>query len=193
MFILFPRFRIRVSVFALPVFMVMLWLEGLLPFAVVLISATAHELGHISALHFLGYRIRRIDILPMGAVIVVPEGISDCDEVKIALSGPIVSFLCAVFCSVWFIIDGSALSLFAVLINGVFAIINLMPVRKLDGGKALYCFLSYKQKKTAEQICSAVSICAKMIFIMFSAVSVVISDYNLGVILLSFALLMQIM
>jgi len=182
----------RVSVFALPVLLVMLWLEGKLPFAIMIISAALHEIGHISALYYLGYRVRRIDVLPMGAVIVVPEGIPDYDEVKIALAGPLVSLLCAVLCVVWFIIAGSALSLFAVLINCVFSLINLLPIRKLDGGKALCCFLAHKQKKSAEQICSAVSLCAKLMFVGFCFTLILLSRFNLGVILLSFALLVQV-
>ena len=192
MFILFPRLRIRVSVFAVPILIVMVWIEGVLPFSVMLLSALAHEIGHISALYFLGYRVRRIDILPMGAVIVVPEGISDINECKIALSGPLVSLFCALICFCRFTMNASALSLFALLVNCVFGIINLLPIHKLDGGKALYCYLSHKQKKSAERICSAVSVGSKIVFITLCGLSVVLSGFNVGVILLSFALVLQI-
>ncbi|MBO5870509.1 MAG: hypothetical protein J6Q89_07155 [Clostridia bacterium] len=176
----------------MPILIVMMWLEGVLPFFIMLFSATMHEIGHITAVYMLGYRIRRIDILPMGAVIVVPEGIPDIHEFKIALCGPLASLFCAFVCAVWFIKAGSVISLFALLVNCVFGIINLLPVHKLDGGKALYCYLSHKQKNSAERICSAVSVCSKMIFVTFCSVSVVLSEFNLGVVLLSAALILQI-
>ncbi|MBQ4317063.1 MAG: site-2 protease family protein [Clostridia bacterium] len=182
----------RISVFTLPILIIMMWLEGALPLFVMLFSATMHEIGHITAVYMLGYRIRRIDILPMGAVIVVPEGIPDISEFKIALCGPLASLFCAFVCAVWFIKVGSVISLFALLVNFVFGIINLLPIHKLDGGKALFCYLSHKQKKSAERICSAVSVCAKMMFVTLCGLSVILSGFNLGVILLSVALILQI-
>ena len=149
MFIVFPRFRIRVSIFAIPILITMIWLEGLLPFAIMLLSALAHEVGHLSALYFLGHKVRRIDILPMGAVIVVPEGMSDIDECKIALCGPFASLICALLSIGICMINTSALSVFSLVVNCVFGVTNLLPIQKLDGGKALYCYLSHKQKKSA--------------------------------------------
>ncbi len=192
MYILFPRFRLRVSVLAIPALMIMLWLEGAIPFAIMFFSASAHEIGHIAMMRYLGYRIRRIDVLPMGALIVCPEGIPDRDEALIALSGPIVSLFCAFVCSLWFMNSASAIPLFATLLNLIFGIVNLLPIAKLDGGKALYCILAYKQKKSAEQICSAVSLCSKILFFSLSVLLIILSDFNFGVILLSGALLVQI-
>lgn len=192
MFILLPRLRMRVSVLALPAFLLLLWLEGVVPLAIMMLSATAHEAGHILAIKLLGYRVRRIDILPMGALIVVPEGIPDKSEAVIALAGPITSLALAVLSMAWFAVSGTADPLFAVLINLVFGTINLLPIQKLDGGKALYCILSHKQKSTAKQICSAVSLCAKIIFVTICVLFAVFTQFNLGVILMSLSLICQI-
>jgi Zn-dependent protease len=135
----------------------MTWLEGVEPFFVMLFSASLHEAGHIFMMRTLGYRVRRVDILPMGALIVCPEGIPDYDEMKIALAGPLVSLFLALVSSLWFLESKSAISLLTTLINLVFGAFNLLPVRKLDGGKALFCFLSGKTKR-AEKICSFMSL-----------------------------------
>ena len=96
MFILFPRLRLRVSVFALPAFGLMLWCEGAMPFTILILSALCHEMGHITAMLLTKHRPRRIDVLLMGALIVCPEGISHRDDLIIALCGPLTS-LCLAF------------------------------------------------------------------------------------------------
>ncbi len=191
MFIVFPRFRLRVSILALPCFLLMTWLEGVEPFFVMLFSALLHEAGHVFMMRSLGYRLRRVDILPMGALIVCPEGIPDSDEVKIALAGPLVSLFLALMSSLWFLRSCTALSLLATLINLVFGAFNLLPVRKLDGGKALFCFLSGKTKR-ADEICSFASRISVFTFFLFGLSLVILSDFNLGVMVLAFALLVQL-
>lgn len=191
MYIVFPRLRLRVSLFSLPAYILMLWLEGIEPFSVMLLSALAHEIGHIVMLRFCGYRLRRVDILPMGALIVVPEGIPDSDETKIALAGPLTSLFLALVFSIWFSKTVEGIALLGTLINLVLGLFNLLPVRKLDGGKALFCFLSRKTKR-AEKICSLASNISILLFFLLCLSFVILSNFNLGVIILSSALLVQI-
>jgi stage IV sporulation protein FB len=192
MFLVFPRIRLRISVFALPALLVMLWLEGLLPFVMLVLSAVIHEIGHILAIRRLGYRARRVDVLPMGALIVCPESITYRDETVIALSGPISSAVAsfAAFCIYSLTFDEYIF--FFAFINLTLAVFNLLPIKSLDGGKALNCFLLYKGKENCERICSAASVFAKVTLVILMLAGVVSSGYNLGVILLSSALLFQL-
>ena len=191
MFIVLPRFRLRISVFALPLVLLMLWCEGVLPFSVLMLSAAFHEAGHIFALRYLGYRIRRMDILPMGALIVCPEGIPYHDEYKIALSGPLASLIFALVASILISLTGGTIWFFCLLINLVLGLFNLMPIKKLDGGKALCCFILAKQKN-AEPLCSAISILFKFLFLVLLGLAVACSEFNIGVLLLSLALIFQL-
>ncbi len=195
MFVVFPRIRTRVSLFALPSALIMLWLEGVEAFLVLVISALLHEAGHLIALKSRGYLVRRIDILPMGAVIVCPEGIPDRDETIIAISGPLTSIVCAIISFFWYYSVGSAVALYAVAINLVLGTFNLLPIKKLDGGKALYCFVSEKndKKETAERFCSAVSAITKLLFVSVSVICIALSGFNLGVTVLSLALAIQLL
>ena len=196
MYAVFPRLRLRVSVFAMPALLVMLWCEGILPFLVLLLSASLHELGHVTVMTIEGYRYRRIDILPMGALIVCPEGIPDRIELKIALGGPLASLLCALICFAFLKFFSVPVLLYAALVNCVLGLFNLMPVKKLDGGKALACFLSVKypeKEKTAELICSAASVFSIVIFIILEITAVFAAGFNLGVIILSAVLLFQLL
>ncbi len=194
MFILFPRLRLRVSVFAIPVMLCMLWVEGAIPFLLLFGSAVLHEAGHLLALRFCGFRARRTDVLPMGALIVCPEGIPDKKELIIALCGPLASLVCALFGGLWFFICPCVPSLFFCLTNAVLAIFNLLPLGKTDGSKALYCFLSEKtDEKRAKRICDAFALVSKLVFAAFLSLCIIASGLNVGVILLSFALLVQIL
>ena len=194
MYIVFPRFRIRISIFALPILMLMLWLEGVDAFLVIILSALAHELGHLLAMRVYGYRARRVDILPMGALIVVPEGIPYSQEVIIALGGPIASIVCAAASGMCFAVVETPLALLGILINLTLAIFNLLPITKLDGGKALTSLLQIKStnQKTAEHICFAASTLSKSLVIAFLIMFISASGYNLGVILLSATLVLQL-
>ena len=160
---------------------------------IMLFSALMHEIGHLSALTLLGYRFRRIDVLPMGALIVVPEGIPYESEFVIAVSGPIVSLIVSIGFAIAYFINGTPLLLFGVISNLVFALFNLLPERKLDGGKALFCFLiKRKNAQTVDRICESVSMLSKAFFLIFVLFCASMSGFNLGVTLLSFSLLLQL-
>lgn len=182
----------RLSVLALPAATVMLWLEGWQAFSIMAVSALLHELGHIIAIYVCGYRVRRVDVLPMGALIVLPEGIPDRLEAIIALSGPAVSCLCGAVSFAVFAMNRSAFALLGVVINLSLGLFNLLPVRKLDGGKALCCILRHKNIKSADRISACASYAAFMIFIFVASLCVILSGNNLGVLLLSAALILQL-
>ncbi len=193
MYLTFPRYRLRVSVLALPAFFLLLWLEGPIPFGIMLFSAFCHELGHLTALKKCRRRARRIDILPMGALIVCPEGIPDRDECLIALFGPLASLLLFSVFGLLYCVFGSVFFLFGAVINAVLGFFNLIPISKLDGGKALLCFLLWKKgKEKAEQICSAISLAALGLVTMSVIAVICLSSFNLGVIILSLSLLLQL-
>lgn len=194
MFLVFPRLRLRISVFAIPIFLLMLWLEGVVPFVIIMLSAIIHELGHIIAIRNLGYRIRRTDILPMGALIVCPEGIPHRDEFKIAIFGPLFSVAAAFFAFGLFLIFNSTETLFAVIINLVFGFFNMLPVKKLDGGKAFFSFVADKRDEIfAERISRSVSIVATMFFVVFAFSCVSVSGFNFGAVLLCITLVFQLL
>jgi len=194
MFILLPRFRVRISVLAIPAALLMLWCEGYAAFFVLMLSALLHELGHLLCMSLLGYGIRRIDILPMGALIVCPEGISHRDELKIALSGPLASLLLLVTAVAWFCINKSVLALFVAVVNFALCVFNLLPIEKSDGGKALYSLLAAKgiNEKKARSICLALSVIFKILFSVVAVACIYLTGCNLGAMLLLCALLLQL-
>lgn len=191
MYILFPRLRLRVSAFALPGALLLIYCEGLLPFCILFLSCLLHEFGHLSALCICKCRYRRMDILPMGALIVCPEGMPYKKELAVALAGPAASALGCAAALAFFAAFGSVSALYAFAVGAVLCLFNLMPAKRLDGGKALLNYLlMHKEKDTAERICSAVS---SVVFVLLFALAAAVYfalDGNAGVMLMLTLLLL---
>lgn len=191
MYILFPRLRLRVSAFALPGALLLIYCEGLLPFCILFLSCLLHEFGHLAALCICKCRYRRIDILPMGALIVCPEGMPYKKELAVALAGPAASALGFAAALAFFAAFGSVPALYAFAVGAVLCLFNLMPAKRLDGGKALLNYLlMHKEKDTAERICSAVS---SVVFVLLFALAAAVYfalDGNAGVMLMLTLLLL---
>lgn len=191
MYILFPRLRLRVSAFALPGALLLIYCEGLLPFCILFLSCLLHEFGHLAALCICKCRYRRMDILPMGALIVCPEGMPYKKELAVALAGPAASALGCAAALAFFAAFGSVSVLYAFAVGAVLCLFNLMPAKRLDGGKALLNYLlMHKEKDTAERICSAVS---SVVFVLLFALAAAVYfalDGNAGVMLMLTLLLL---
>ena len=191
MYILFPRLRLRVSAFALPGALLLIYCEGLLPFCILFLSCLLHEFGHLAALCICKCRYRRMDILPMGALIVCPEGMPYKKELAGALAGPAASALGCAAALAFFAAFGSVSALYAFAVGAVLCLFNLMPAKRLDGGKALLNYLlMHKEKDTAERICSAVS---SVVFVLLFALAAAVYfalDGNAGVMLMLTLLLL---
>ncbi len=191
MYILFPRLRLRVSAFALPGALLLIYCEGLLPFCILFLSCLLHEFGHLAAICVCKCRYRRMDILPMGALIVCPEGMPYKKELAVALAGPAASALGCAAALAFFAAFGSVSALYAFVVGAVLCLFNLMPAKRLDGGKALLNYLlMHKEKDTAERICSAVS---SVVFVLLFALAAAVYfalDGNAGVMLMLTLLLL---
>ena len=114
-------------------------------FIVFTLVAIMHELGHYFASAKCGYKLNKITLLPFGAII--KGDILDLkyiDECKIALAGPLINALTALFFTAlwWFIPDLYAYTDLVVLASLSLAVINLLPCYPLDGGRFLYATLA---------------------------------------------------
>lgn len=200
MYAVFPRLRLRVNLFALPAFALMLWLEGGLPAALLLLAALLHELGHIAALRIYAIPVRRVDLEPMGARIVYDDALCPLRaSAWIAVSGALVNLLvCAcvsLLLSLGVFGPYQLPLLFFALANGFLAMLNLFPWEALDGGKLLLSVLLLRlppeRSGDAERICNTVSrVATFLLFALLLALSFAAS-FPLWTLLLSAALLAQ--
>ena len=106
----------------------------------VAVAALLHELGHAAAAWGWGVPIRSLKLDLFGARMELGGLIGYTAELAVAAGGPLVSLLC--FALAWPLGGyGEGSYLFAVSSLGL-GMLNLFPVRGLDGGRMLACILS---------------------------------------------------
>ena len=108
--------------------------RGVVPLAMT--ACVCHELGHYAALRRLGGQVRGVRLTAVGAEMVLSRPMGYWQEGLTALAGPGVNLLLALIFCIW-----PASAVFSGL-NLVLACFNMMPVGRLDGGRALYCTLA---------------------------------------------------
>ena len=108
----------------------------------VLGAAAWHEFGHLLALRLCGGEARQLRVGMLGAVIEVRGAMGYGQELASALAGPLANLLAAA-------ILGRMGCTTAAGANGVLCAFNLLPVRPLDGGRALYLLLGWVGISTA--------------------------------------------
>ena len=103
-------------------------------------AAAVHELGHCLALRCLGASCGRLRLGVLGAVLEADRGhLSYGGELLCVLAGPGANLLCALLLAAagqgcWDVATGA---------NLVLCVFNLLPLRPLDGGKALHLAVSW--------------------------------------------------
>ena len=109
------------------------------PFLAILFAAAAHELGHYLALRLQGAAVTGLRLSPWGVVMDCRRDVlSYGGELLALLAGPLANLaLSAALCLVP---HPPETLIGAGLVLGGF---NLLPLRRLDGGEALRCGLSY--------------------------------------------------
>jgi len=120
-------------------------------FGMALAFAALHELGHLGAMAALRLRPGGICLTAAGMRIERPPGlqVSFPREIAIAMAGPAVSLALA---GVFYVLHRALPSLLSPdpsLLNLGFGLFNLLPVRQLDGGRALYFALCRRVSEAA--------------------------------------------
>lgn len=108
-----------------------------------LIAAALHELGHIAVAQLCKIPLGELKLGIFGAALTPKVNLfSYKKEIALCLAGPLVNLASATLIFPLLSLENEFLSLFlgASLFLGV---LNLLPIRDFDGGRVLYCMLSY--------------------------------------------------
>lgn len=133
------RFRLSPLLFLL-VFSYVL-IEGSFDPLLILLFSLIHELGHISAIRRLGGGVSGMSGGGQGFCLQV-NGLSYRQELLAALAGPAVSLGLATLFGLLALFSGGKLLWFCSFANLALALMNLLPIYPLDGGRILSAYLA---------------------------------------------------
>lgn len=133
------RIRFRVHPFAAAgIFLLFAVMPRLYAFAAIS-SVLLHEAGHIIAARMLGKRIMEVHLMPVGFSVGLSAASSYSEEFLIAAAGPVMNLLYLAAARIWMPSEVAA-SVFAA--SSSLAVLNLLPVKTLDGGRMIGAVLS---------------------------------------------------
>ncbi|MDQ0920043.1 M50 family metallopeptidase [Paenibacillus sp. V4I5] len=119
------------------------FLEAATLFGIVLV----HEMGHLAAANGFGWRVREVQLLPFGGVLVVDElGTAPTrEELIVSLAGPLqhVWMILVALLMKWVDVGASSWWDYFIEANLMIGLFNLIPVMPLDGGKVMQSLLGY--------------------------------------------------
>lgn len=119
-----------------------------------------HEFAHAFAAERLGYTLRTVRIMPYGVSIDGDfEGLNGRDEAVIAAAGPLVNLLgWIVLVGLWWLFPETYIATQFLADASLFtAVVNLIPVYPLDGGRILHGLIVRKGGLArAHKVCTAI-------------------------------------
>ena len=162
--------------------------EMRLNFAYAMIFSALHETGHILALLFYGRKPKNITFGFSGIRIETDStSLSYKQESIVALCGPAVNLIFIIF---FLITDVSENAL---VINTGLLIVNMLPVKSLDGGRFIHSLLSvFIDKKRTELIMNILAIITAFIIVSVMIFSLVTGFVNTSFILFTVFLVLVI-
>lgn len=155
--------------------------------AILAAAALIHECGHFIAIKTTGCSVTRIDLEPFGATIAFNAADASYKaELQVALGGPLAGIAAAGVGWLCFLYFPSSLLLMFILASLLFSIINLFPLRTLDGGVALRAvLLSRCDLDKAELLLRLFSMTAASMLCVLSAMLLQYTGYNISLFVLT--------
>lgn len=150
------KMKLGISFFSLLMLLSLILTRSYLSLAA-LVAAALHECGHIIAAKLCGIPLVDMRLGIFGATLTTDRALcSYGKEILLASAGPATNLLCFALCLLLHV-DCEAIEFFCVASWGL-AILNLLPIRELDGGRIVYCALaSTFSPSLASRVVSALS------------------------------------
>lgn len=172
--------QVRVN-FKLFLFIILFYLTMQLETYFILMVFTAlHEIAHIIVGLLLGFKINKIDIMPMGFSISLKNEKSflhirktRIKKIVIALAGPIFNLLVAIIFIFFNKIDNSIREVL-IYSNLLICLFNLLPIYPLDGGRILKQTISLIKNNTKDtiKICESISMLVLIVLTVIGSIAV---------------------
>ncbi len=159
-------------------------------------SSLLHELGHLIMMITVGNKPQavRFEITGMNIIRQPDYKISVKNEILIALGGPLINLICFGFSVVILCFFNNKNILTFGCVNLILMIFNLLPIKRLDGGMALYFLLSQKYDN---HICSKILKITSVLFItiiyLWGIYAFITSGYNISLIIIAIFLTLSLL
>lgn len=178
------RFRIDLKIFIF--FILFYFTKQIEVYAMIMIFAIIHELGHLLAGLLMGMKPEKVEIMPFGVSIsfkikvkeynkrIKKGNLLEIKKIIVALAGPITNFIIIL---ITYNLNMDLLkSILIIYTNFLIMIFNLVPIYPLDGGRILkgilYIFLG---KRKSEKYVNTIS---KITVIIITTVSSILILYT---------------
>lgn len=178
------RFRIDLKIFIF--FILFYFTKQIEVYAMIMIFAIIHELGHLLAGLLMGMKPEKVEIMPFGVSIsfkikvkeynkrVKKGNLLEIKKIIVALAGPITNFI--IILITYNLYMDLLKSILIIYTNFLIMIFNLVPIYPLDGGRILkgilYIFLG---KRKSEKYVNTIS---KITVIIITTVSSILILYT---------------
>lgn len=186
------RFRIDLKIF---IFLILFYFTKQIEiYAMIMIFAIIHELGHLLAGILMGMKPEKIEIMPFGVTIsfkinvkeynrkIKKGNVFEIKKIIVALAGPITNFIIILITSNLKI--DLITSMLIIYTNFLIMIFNLLPIYPLDGGRILKGILHIVLGKRKSE--KYINIISKTTVIVITAISSILILYvhNISIVLI---------
>ena len=161
---------------------------------ITVVSSMLHEMGHLIAMISLGNKPQKVRFEFTGINIIRNQEMTICtkNEIMVSIGGPLMNALMTLFsCFLLSFYNNQKVLTFA-CVNLILMIFNLLPVKKLDGGRILYFLLS---TKFDFMVCSLILKVTSLFFIsvmfIWGIYIFIASSYNFSLIIIAVFLLIS--
>jgi len=144
------------------------------------ISMAVHELGHFLAVKLFGGEFKQLKFEFIGLNMECDlRNVSYLGEIIIAISGPLFSFILAFAAAFYGKVNGLEEAYYFAGVSFILGFFNSMPVRQLDGGRALYMLATWLFGiNIAEIVACAVSCVTIFLLLVTGIVLFIVSGWN---------------
>lgn len=159
-------------------------------------SSLLHETGHLLIMTSVGNKPQavRFEITGMNIVRQPDLKISTKNEILIALGGPLINLICFLLSVLILCVYNNENILIFGCINLILMIFNLLPIKKLDGGMALFYALSQKYDNvTCSKIVKSTSFIFIILIYLWGFYVFVSSKYNISLIIIAIFLTLSML
>ncbi len=161
---------------------------------ITILSSMLHEIGHLITMISLDNKPLKVRFEMTGINIIRNQetAISVKNEIFISFGGPIINAFITFICCIIFAFYNSEWVLTFACINLIIMIFNLLPIKKLDGGRILYYLLSIKFDFMAcSKILKITSLCFIFVIFVWGIYVFIVSHFNFSLIIIAIFLLIS--